>query len=105
MKAQYLKSILFVDMETGLDNQYYTVDDVICNNEIRKVLIRVISKKPFTDSQKNVILLRFGFEGEPCTLADIGRKYNITRGRVREIEQTGLRKLRNPIHSKLYRCK
>lgn len=104
MKTQYLKSILFVDIETGLDNQYYTVDDVICNNEIRKILISVISEKPFSNLEKNVILLRFGFEGEPCTLADVSAEYNVTRERVRQIEQKGLRKLRNPIRSKPYRC-
>ena len=104
MKTQYLKSILFVDIETGLDNQYYTVDDVICNNEIRKILISVISQEPFSDLEKNVILLRFGFDGEPSTLADVGGECNITRERVRQIEQKGLRKLRNPRRNKSYRC-
>jgi len=44
-----------------------------------------------------VIKLRFGlFDGNPCTLAQIGKKLGVSRERVRQIESDALRKLRHP---------
>jgi RNA polymerase primary sigma factor len=38
--------------------------------------------------------LRFGLDGsDPCTLEEIGRRYGVTRERIRQIELRGLRKL------------
>lgn len=49
-----------------------------------------------TESERHVIEQRFGLnDGEPMTLDKIGRRYKITRERVRQIENKALNKLRN----------
>lgn len=48
----------------------------------------------FPERSKNIILLRYGIEsGKPATLEEIGKKYNITRERVRQIVQEVFRKI------------
>ena len=51
-----------------------------------------------------MIKLRFGLEnGRPLTLEEVGRQFNVTRERIRQIETAALRKLRNPVRSKKVR--
>ncbi|MCD8118964.1 MAG: RNA polymerase sigma factor RpoD [Lachnospiraceae bacterium] len=53
------------------------------------------------DRERQVIILRFGLEdGHPRTLEEVGREFNVTRERIRQIEAKALRKLRNPVRSK-----
>ena len=48
--------------------------------------------------------LRFGLEdGHPRTLEEVGKEFNVTRERIRQIEAKALRKLRNPVRSKRIR--
>lgn len=106
MKTQYLKSILFVDIETGLGDQYYMIERTICDREIIKAMMDTISnKKLINDRNRKMVFLRFGIEGEAYSLEKIGNKYNITRGRVNQIILRVFSKLRNPIHNKPYRGK
>ena len=47
--------------------------------------------------EKQVLILRYGFGGgRECTLEELGRRFGLTRERVRQIEQKALRKLRRP---------
>ena len=53
---------------------------------------------------REVIILRFGLEtGHPLTLEEVGKRFNVTRERIRQIETAALRKLRNPSKSKKIR--
>ena len=53
------------------------------------------------DRERAVIVLRFGLEdGHPRTLEEVGKEFNVTRERIRQIEAKALRKLRNPVRSK-----
>lgn len=53
------------------------------------------------DRERQVIILRFGLEdGHPRTLEEVGKEFNVTRERIRQIEAKALRKLRNPVRSK-----
>jgi len=53
------------------------------------------------ERERQVIVLRFGLEdGHPRTLEEVGREFNVTRERIRQIEAKALRKLRNPVRSK-----
>ncbi len=53
------------------------------------------------DREKQVIILRFGLQdGHPRTLEEVGKEFNVTRERIRQIEAKALRKLRNPVRSK-----
>ena len=57
-----------------------------------------------TDREQKVLRLRFGLDdGRPRTLEEVGREFNVTRERIRQIETAALRKLRNPSKSKKIR--
>ncbi len=54
-----------------------------------------------TERESNVLRLRFGLEdGVPKTLEEVGKLYNVTRERIRQIEAKALEKLRHPNRSK-----
>jgi RNA polymerase primary sigma factor len=54
-----------------------------------------------TDREKRVLQLRFGLkDGHARTLEEVGREFNVTRERIRQIEGKALRKLRHPTRSR-----
>ena len=54
--------------------------------------------------EQQVLKLRFGLEdGQVRTLEEVGREFNVTRERIRQIESKALRKLRHPSRSKRLR--
>ena len=54
-----------------------------------------------TDREYKVLSLRFGLEdGRPRTLEEVGREFNVTRERIRQIEAKALRKMRHPSRSR-----
>lgn len=63
-----------------------------------EVLSDVLST--LTPREESVLKLRYGFNGRERTLEEVGREFNITRERVRQIEEKALRKLRHPSRSK-----
>ena len=52
-----------------------------------------------TDRERQVVKLRFGLE-DGRTLEEVGKEFNVTRERIRQIEAKALRKLRHPSRSK-----
>jgi len=57
-----------------------------------------------TDREEKVLRLRFGLtDGRQRTLEEVGREFNVTRERIRQIEAKALRKLRHPSRSKKLR--
>ncbi|NLC79013.1 MAG: RNA polymerase sigma factor RpoD [Ruminococcaceae bacterium] len=57
-----------------------------------------------TPREEKVLRLRFGLEdGRPRTLEEVGKEFNVTRERIRQIEAKALRKLRHPNRSKKLR--
>ena len=51
--------------------------------------------------ERDVIKMRFGFDdGQPKTLEEVGKEFNVTRERIRQIESKALRKLRHPTRAK-----
>ncbi|MCP4658198.1 MAG: sigma-70 family RNA polymerase sigma factor, partial [bacterium] len=56
--------------------------------------------KSLTDREEQVLRLRFGVgEKSEHTLEEVGRSFNVTRERIRQIESKALRKLRHPSRS------
>jgi RNA polymerase primary sigma factor len=54
-----------------------------------------------TSREARVLKLRFGLEdGRARTLEEVGKEFNVTRERIRQIEAKALRKLRHPSRSK-----
>ena len=57
--------------------------------------------KSLTPREEKVLRLRFGLEdGRPRTLEEVGKEFQVTRERIRQIEAKALRKLRHPSRSK-----
>lgn len=66
---------------------------------LREQLMAVI--ETLTPREQKVIRLRHGLDdNHPRTLEEVGREFNVTRERIRQIEAKALRKLRNPNRSK-----
>mgnify|MGYP002511926224 FL=1 len=57
-----------------------------------------------TEREKEVLKMRFGLnEAQPLTLEQVGKYFNVTRERIRQIEAKALRKLKHPSRSKKLR--
>jgi len=66
---------------------------------LREQILRLLDT--LNDREKKVIMLRFGIKyGPPKTLEEVGKVFNVTRERVRQIESKALTKLRQPVRSK-----
>jgi len=66
---------------------------------IREQLGEVMNS--LTEREKQVLILRFGLaDGRARTLEEVGRVFEVTRERIRQIEAKALRKLRHPSRSK-----
>jgi RNA polymerase primary sigma factor len=73
--------------------------DVASQELLKAQLNRILSE--LTDRERRVILLRFGLEdGRARTLEEVGKEFNVTRERIRQIEAKALRKLRHPSRSR-----
>ena len=69
----------------------------------RQLLKEQISEvlSTLTPREQRVLQLRFGLEdGRSRTLEEVGREFNVTRERIRQIEAKALRKLRHPSRSR-----
>ncbi len=74
------------------------VENVMLREEIDTLL------GDLKERERQVIILRFGLEdGHPRTLEEVGKEFNVTRERIRQIEAKAPRKLRNPVRSKKIR--
>ena len=57
-----------------------------------------------TERERKVLILRYGLDGEtPKTLEEVGKIFNVTRERIRQIEAKAIRKLHHPNRSKKLR--
>ena len=66
---------------------------------LKEQLLEVLST--LTPREEKVLRLRFGLDdGRTRTLEEVGREFNVTRERIRQIEAKALRKLRHPSRSK-----
>lgn len=68
-----------------------------CNMEIIDTVLSTLEAR-----EGEIIKLRFGLGGqEPLTLEQVGKRYGVTRERIRQLEDKALRKLRNPMRTKM----
>lgn len=66
---------------------------------LREQLVEVLST--LTEREQKVLRLRFGLDdGRARTLEEVGKEFNVTRERIRQIEAKALRKLRHPSRSR-----
>ena len=103
-----------VSLETPVGEEDAHLEDFIQDEEagvpvdeagrqlLRRELMSVL--KSLTPREERVITLRFGLDdGRPRTLEELGKEFNVTRERIRQIEAKALRKLRHPSRAKRLR--
>ena len=74
--------------------------DEYANNQLLKDEINNVLKG-LTEREEKVLRLRFGlYDGRTRTLEEVGKEFNVTRERIRQIEAKALRKLKHPNRSK-----
>lgn len=77
------------------DDGVIPIEEMVENRELRRILDDVLDT--LTEKEKKVIRLRFGLEdNRQWTLEEVGKLFNVTRERIRQIESKALRKLRHP---------
>lgn len=79
-----------------------TDDDIMSavqENLLRDEIAHVLST--LTPKEERVLRLRYGFDGRPRTLEEVGAEFNVTRERIRQIEGKALRKLRHPAKAEI----
>ncbi|MEO5365058.1 MAG: RNA polymerase sigma factor RpoD [Magnetococcus sp. WYHC-3] len=84
------------------DKSMLSPSDLAIMSNLRDTTGRVL--KTLTDREENVLRMRFGI-GLPTdhTLEEVGKKFHVTRERIRQIEAKALRKLRHPTRSRKLR--
>ena len=81
------------------DEQAKSPGDVVSFSMLREQLIGVLNT--LTPREEKVLRLRYGVDdGRPRTLEEVGKEFDVTRERIRQIEAKALRKLRNPTRLK-----
>lgn len=76
--------------------------DEAAHTLLREQLEKVMDT--LSEREQKVLALRFGLEdGKPHTLEEVGREFQVTRERIRQIEAKALRKLRHPTRSRKLR--
>ena len=84
----------FLKDESSLSPEEYTENEIL-KEEIKQVLMSLQPR------EQEVLELRFGLIDGTChTLEEVGKKFNVTRERIRQIEAKALRKLRHPSRAK-----
>ncbi len=74
--------------------------DDYANNQLLKDEINLVLQG-LTEREEKVLRLRFGlYDGRTRTLEEVGKEFNVTRERIRQIEAKALRKLKHPTRSK-----
>ena len=81
------------------DETTATPSDSVSTTMLKETLLNVLNS--LTPREEKVLRLRYGVDdGRPRTLEEVGREFNVTRERIRQIEAKALRKLRHPSRSK-----
>ena len=81
------------------DDKTETPTERVQANMLKEQLLGVLDT--LTPREEKVLRLRYGLDdGRPRTLEEVGKEFNVTRERIRQIEAKALRKLRHPSRSK-----
>ena len=84
------------------DDKTPTASDSVASTMLKEQIARVLDT--LTPREEKVLRLRYGIDdGRPRTLEEVGKEFNVTRERIRQIEAKALRKLRHPSRSKRLR--
>ena len=80
------------------DKHFVSPAAAVAKMDLKEQLFKVMDS--LEEREKEVLIKRYGLlDGEPMTLEEIGKDMNLSRERIRQIEEKALRKMRNPIRS------
>ena len=81
------------------DEKTATPSESVASTMLKEQLMEILGT--LTPREERVLQLRYGIkDGKPRTLEEVGKEFNVTRERIRQIEAKALRKLRHPSRSK-----
>lgn len=85
------------------DKHFVSPAAAVAKMDLKEQLFKVMDS--LEEREKEVLIKRYGLlDGEPMTLEEIGKDMNLSRERIRQIEEKALRKMRNPIRSNQLRA-
>ena len=102
-KPQSIESAIRQEDDTELeqiipDKEAHSPEEIITMSLLKDQIEDVLDT--LSEREKGIIKLRFGLgDGEKKTLEEVGRAFNVTRERARQIEKKALRKLAHPSRS------
>lgn len=77
------------------EREIMSVEDIVANRELKHTLRTILGT--LTQREQKILCLRFGLDdGRDRTLEEVGRVFNVTRERIRQIEVKALKRLRHP---------
>lgn len=69
------------------------IEDTIDSMDLTEIATNLLNSKKLTDKERDIVKMRLGYYGEEMTLEEIGKIYNLSRERIRQIEKVALKKL------------
>lgn len=93
-------------MEDFIEDDYSANPLCAAADSVVKANLEVVLQEALTEREQAIIRMRFGLdeEGTPKTLEEVGKCFDVTRERIRQIEAKALKKLRHPAHIKKLEC-
>lgn len=83
--------------ETLKDNNSPNPDEIFFYESLKETIQK--SLNTLSTKEKEVIKLRYGLGGQSLSLKEIGKKFNLTKERIRQIEKKAIRRLKHPSRS------
>jgi RNA polymerase primary sigma factor len=104
MLEELIRNVKALDMSNSLEMYNKLADNIQVEDYVNPetIILRQLENEEFTklierlsDREQYILKIRYGFvDGEPHTLASIGKMINVSRERVRQVEKRALRKLK-----------
>lgn len=83
------------ELEEFISSDEDTPEEVLTGQLLPEQVMKFVNECKLSDREREILTLRFGLDGkDPMTLEEVGRYYNLTRERVRQLEAKAMRKLR-----------
>ena len=87
-------------LEDFIPDSTYSIEETITQMCLKEQVHEVVGNLP--EKEQKVICLRFGLDdGRGRTLEEVGKEFNVTRERIRQIESNALRKMRHQKTAKI----
>lgn len=93
-------------MEDFIEDDDADCPAAMAADSVVKENLRAVIKEALTEREQAILMMRFGLDedGTPKTLEDVGKCFDVTRERIRQIEAKALKKLRHPSYIRRLEC-